>query len=165
MPTYITILELNKGSLEATIADIESAATRWLTGESSPLSLDLWPGSARVLPLHQHLVLLRKLSLGGWDGVGLNWSGLGTLGWSLDVTADALALLGSLWGSWWKWDLGGIDFRATNANAAVTLAATAALIVGLLGLDGLSLSLAGNLLWGNHDWVTIGVNLRSNRLA
>lgn len=77
------------------------------------------------------------------------------------MIADALALLGSLWGSWWKWDFGGIDFRATNAKAAVTLAATAALIMGLLGLDGLSLSPVGRLLWGSHDWVTIGVKLWS----
>ena len=159
MSAYITILELNKGSLEATIADIESAATRWLTSESSPLGLDVWPGSACVLPLHQHLVLLRKLSLGGWDGVGLDWCGLGTLGWSLGMTANALTLLGSLWGSWREWNLSWISLRATSGNAAVILAATAALIVELLGLDSLGLRLAGRLLWSSHDWVTISVKL------
>lgn len=157
--TYITILELNKGSLEATIADIESAATRRLTSESSPLSLDVWPGSTRVLPLHQHLILLRKLSLRGWDGVGLDWSGLGTLGWSLRLTADTLTLFGSLWGSWWKWNLSRISLGATNGNGAVTLATTAALVLGLLGLNSLGLSFAGRLLWSSHDWVTISVKL------
>ena len=157
--TYITILELNKGSHEATISDIEGAATRWLTCESGPFSLDVWPGSARVPPLHQHLVLHRKLSFGGWDGVGLERCGLGTLGWSLCVTTNALTLLGGLWGSWWEWNLSWISLRATNGNSAVTLAGTAALIVGLLGLDSLNISLSGKLIWSCHNWAAISVKL------